>query len=58
MSGENILEGAGKISHNQAIDKASNEYKKYQQKTLSGVEKNYLENLKILDIKTKNKTGN
>jgi hypothetical protein len=56
MSGENLLQGAGKISHEQAIDKATNEYKKYQQKTLSDVEINYLESLKTLEEKTKKKT--
>jgi hypothetical protein len=53
MSGENLLLGGGSISHEQAVDKAKNEYKKYQQKTLSEVEKNYLESLKILEEKTK-----
>jgi hypothetical protein len=53
MSGENLLLGAGTISHEKAIDKAKIEYKKYQQKTLSEVEKNYLESLKMLEEKTK-----
>jgi len=53
MSGENLLLGAGSISHEQAVNKATTEYKKYQQKTLSEVEKNYLGSLKILDDKTK-----
>jgi hypothetical protein len=55
MSGENLLQGAGAISHEQAIEKASSEYKKYQQKTISEAEKNYLENLKAIENKTKNK---
>ncbi|MCL2328700.1 MAG: virulence RhuM family protein [Bacteroidetes bacterium] len=49
MSGEKLLQGAGTISHDQAIDKATTEYKKYQQKTLSEVEKSYLETLKQLE---------
>ena len=53
MSGENLLLGAGSISHEQALEKAKSEYKKYQQKTLSEVEKNYLESLKILEERTK-----
>jgi hypothetical protein len=53
MSGENLLLGSGSISHEQAVNKATTEYKKYQQKTLSEVEKNYLESLKILEEKTK-----
>ena len=53
MSGENLLLGTGNVSHEQAVDKAKSEYKKYQQKTLSEVEKNYLDSLKILEEKTK-----
>jgi hypothetical protein len=49
MSGEQLLQGAGTISHEQAIEKATTEYKKYQQKTLSEVEKNYLDNLKAIE---------
>ena len=55
MSGEKLLQGAGSISHEIAIEKATTEYKKYQQKTLSEAEKNYLESLKVLENKTKNK---
>jgi hypothetical protein len=39
MSGEKLLTNAGKISREQAVNKATTEYKKYQQKTLSEVEK-------------------
>ena len=53
MSGENLLKGSGSIKHEEAIEKATTEYKKYQQKTLSEVEKNYLESLKYLEKKTK-----
>jgi hypothetical protein len=53
MSGEQLLIGAGSISHEIAIDKAINEYKKYQQKTLSEAEKSYLENLKCIEDKAK-----
>lgn len=55
MSGEKLLQGAGSISHEIAIEKATEEYKKYQQKTLSEAEKNYLESLKTLENKTKKK---
>ena len=48
MSGEQLLQGAGSVSHQQAIDHATNEYKKYQQRTLSQVEKDFLENIKTL----------
>jgi len=46
MSGEQLLQDAGSISHEQAVNKAVNEYKKYQAKTLSEVEKSYLESIK------------
>ena len=46
MSGEKLLQGAGIISHEQAVHKAENEYRKYQAKTLSEVEKAYLESIK------------
>ncbi|MBQ3427770.1 MAG: virulence RhuM family protein [Clostridia bacterium] len=59
MSGEKLLEGNGIISHKQAIDKATSEYKKYQERTLSQVEKDYLEVIKTIEEKAdaKNKTG-
>jgi len=53
MSGEKLLLGAGSVSHDEAIHKATNEYKKYQQKTLSEVEKSFLESLKILENKNR-----
>jgi len=51
MSGEKLLQGAGTVSHQQAIEHATNEYKKYQQRTLSQVEKDFLENIKALPSK-------
>ena len=51
MSGEKFLQGAGKVSHQQAIEHATNEYKKYQQRTLSQVEKDFLENINSLPRK-------
>lgn len=53
MGGEKLLEGAGSVSHEQAIDKAKTEYKKYQQKTLSDVEKAYLDYIVSISEKTK-----
>lgn len=47
-TGENVLEGAGKISHAEAMAKANEEYQKYQVKNLSPVEEEYL--LAIKDI--------
>lgn len=46
--GEEVLEGVGKISHKKAMEKAEGEYRKYQVKTLSSVEKAYIETLKEL----------
>ena len=43
-----VLEGAGKSSHKKALEKAEGEYRKYQVKTLSSVEKAYIETLKEL----------
>ncbi len=55
MSGEQLLQGAGTISHEKAVEKATTEYKKYQQKTLSEVEKSYLEYLKAIERKHNDK---
>ncbi|MCE7040787.1 virulence RhuM family protein [Dyadobacter sp. CY312] len=55
MSGEKLLEGAGKISHDTAVEKATTEYKKYQAKTLSEAEQNYLESLKTIEQGAKKK---
>ena len=50
-TGEQLLIGAGSVSHKQAIEKATDEYKKYQQQTLSEVEKAYLDSIKFLEDK-------
>ncbi len=55
MSGEKLLKSAGTISHNKAVEKATGEYKKYQQKTLSEVEKNYLDAMKAIEDKAKSR---
>ena len=49
MSGEKLLTDNGSITHKQAIDKATAEYKKYKAKTLSGVEQDYLNAIKQLE---------
>ena len=51
MSGEQLLQNAGTVSHQQAIEKATDEYKKYQAKTLSSVERDFLFALKTLPKK-------
>ena len=51
MSGEQLLQDAGSVSHQQAVEKATGEYKKYQEKTLSTVERDFLSALKALPKK-------
>lgn len=58
MSGEQLLIGNGTISHEKAIEKATNEYKKYQQKTLSEVETAFLESVEALNRQTRLLTNN
>lgn len=55
MSGEQLLQGNGSISHKQAADKATGEYRKYQARTLSAAENDYLDSIKMLEQKTKKK---
>lgn len=55
--GRKVLEGTGKISHKQAVDKAVEEYRKYEVENLSPVEEAYLETVKKLekDLKSNSK---
>ena len=48
-TGEKLLTGNGSISHKEAMEKAEQEYKKYKARTLSKVEKDYLDTIKYLD---------
>ena len=50
-----ILDGSGSISHKQAVDKALEEYRKFQVNNLSPVEQSYLETIKNLEKKAKKK---
>ena len=52
-TGENLLIGSGTVSHSAAMNKAETEYKKYKAKTLSSVEKDYLNSIKLLEQKAK-----
>ena len=45
-TGEKLLQGAGTVSHAQAMEKATEEYRKYQVQNLSPVEEEYLESIK------------
>ncbi len=54
-TGEKVLQGAGTISHIQAIEKATEEYRKYQEQNLSPVEEEYLESIKNIHSTVKKK---
>lgn len=49
VTGEELLVGNGSISHKKAMEKAESEYKKYKAKTLSDVERDYLDVIKELE---------
>ena len=57
-TGEKILVGSGTVSHKKAIERAKGEYKKYQVKTISPVEKAYIETLREISNKIDDKTKN
>lgn len=54
-TGESLLHGPGSVSHQQAMDKAREEYRKFQVREISPVERAYLDTIKALDAKAKNK---
>ena len=56
-TGEKLLSGAGRISHKQAEEKAIAEYRKYQVKTLSPVERAYMDSIKTLTAKISKEKG-
>src|SRR5574344_615590 len=56
-NGEKLLTDSGTVSHNKAIEKAKDEYRKYQVKTMSPVEKEYLETLKTISNKIDDKVN-
>lgn len=47
-----LLSGNGSVTHKQAVEKADGEYKKYKERTLSDVEQDFLNSIKILGKKT------
>ncbi len=57
-TGEKLLHDAGSVSHQKALLKAEQEYRKYQVKTLSPVEQAYLETLKQLEKEAEHNTSN
>lgn len=50
-TGEQLLHGGGKISHKKAMKKVDDEYKKYQEQTITPVEEAYLQSIKALEHK-------
>lgn len=54
-TGEALLSGSGSVSHQQAMDKAREEYRKFQVRELSPVERAYLDTIKALNAKAKGK---
>lgn len=57
-TGEKLLTGSGKISHDKALEKAKTEYKKYQVKTISPVEQEYLNTIKEISKEIKKEENN
>lgn len=53
--GEALLTDGGSVSHEEAMEKAVTEYRKFQVKTLSSVEHAYLESIKSIEKKAKRK---
>ena len=51
--GEELLTDGGSVSHEEAMEKAVAEYRKYQVKTLSSVEQAYLESIKAIEKRAK-----
>ena len=52
-TGERLLTGSGSVSHLQALEKAHEEYRKYQARTLSSAEQDYLNTIMRLDAEVK-----
>ena len=48
MSGEQLLQDAGSVSHEDAMEHAKTEYRKYKQRTISDAERDYLNAIKRL----------
>jgi len=55
-TGENLLDGAGNVSHKEALEKAKKEYQKFIVQNPSPVEEEYLRTIKNLEKTAKNKS--
>nr|MBD5376843.1 virulence RhuM family protein [Bacteroides sp.] len=54
-TGEVLLNGPGSVSHQQAMEKVEQEYRLFQVRELSPVERAYLETIKTINAKAKGK---
>lgn len=52
-TGEALLVGSGSVSHQQAMDRAREEYRKFQVREFSPVERAYLDTIKVLNNRAK-----
>lgn len=52
-TGEQLLPDGGRVSHQEAMEHATTEYRKYKQRTLSDVEQDYLNAIKAISDKSK-----
>lgn len=52
-TGEQLLLDGGRVSHQEAMEHATTEYRKYKQRTLSDVEQDYLNAIKAISDKSK-----
>lgn len=55
MTGERLLQDNGSVSHEEAMEHATTEYRKYKQRTISDVERDYLFSIKTLEDLSKKK---
>jgi len=53
--GKGILQNAGSVSHSEAMKKVGAEYAKYRQSNLTPVEKEYINAVKSINLKLKDK---
>lgn len=49
MTGEQLLQDGGKVTHEEAMEHATSEYRKYKQRTISDVERDYIDALKRIE---------
>ena len=57
-SNRKLLQNSGTISHTQALEKAKQEYRKYQEKTIAPVEQAYLDTIHDLEKEAKKQIRN